>query len=234
LKSSLAVTALASVVALAALATAPGPRAVRSRACPVPDSGTCLGVLAAGTYTSGSFRPRLTFTVPSKWANYLDVRGLYLLQPPGSKPPGNSIAGSFIGLESSVAPESSDCQSPVQGVKRTPEAILKWMRTRRSLVIRHVRTMTLGGLKGLVFDVRMRRGAKGCLPVGATKRAAPLLVGVGPSSFDHEVAPHFAERHYLLRYKRGTLDVALVDASGGSQVARFNKIASEFKFKLPR
>lgn len=232
MKSVLSVAAIASVVTLAAVATASGSRAVRANNCPVQDSGTCLGVLGAGTYTSSSFRPLFTFTVPGEWANYLDISGLYLLQPPGSKPPGNSIAGSFIGLETSVAPEASDCQSPVQGVKRTPKAILRWMQTKRSLVVRAVHSVDLGGLKGLVVDVRMRQGAKGCFSVGATQRAAPLLVGVGPSSFDHEVAPHFGERHYLLGYKRGTLDVALVDASGGKQLASFNKIASTFKFHL--
>jgi hypothetical protein len=170
--------------------------------------------------------------VPRKWANYLDIPGLYLLQPPGSKPPGNFIAGSFIGLETSVAPEAMDCQSAVRGVKRTPRAILNWMQSKRSLVVRHVHIVTLGGLRGIVVDVRMRRGGKGCFSVGATQRAAPLLVGVGPSSFDHEVVPRFAERHYLLRYKRGTLDVALVDASGGKQLASFNQIASTFKFNL--
>jgi hypothetical protein len=170
--------------------------------------------------------------VPSKWVNYLDISALYLLQPPGSKPPGNFIAGSFVGLETSVAPEASDCQSPVLGVKRTPKAIVRWMRRKRSLVVRHVHAVALGGLRGLVLDVRMRKGAKGCLSAGATQRAAPLLVGVGPSSFDHEVGPHFAERHYLLRYEGGTLDVALVDSSGGKKLASFNKIARKFKFKL--
>jgi len=232
MKSVLSIAAIASVVAFAAVATASGSRGVRTNTCPVQDSGTCLGVLAAGKYTSSSFRPLLTFTVPGKWANYLDIPGLYLLQPPGSKPPGNSIAGSFLGLETSVAPEASDCQSPVPGVKRTPKALLKWMQTNRSLVVRAVHTVTLGGLKGLVLDVRMRQGAKGCLSAGATQRAVPLLVGIGPSSFDHEVARHFAERHYLLGYKRGTLDVALVDASGGKQLASFNKIVSTFKFDL--
>jgi hypothetical protein len=232
MKSAVVVGLIAGALALNSAGTASGSEPGLAKTCPVPDSGTCLGLLAAGTYTSRSFRPRLTFTVPSRWANYLDIPGLYLLQPPGSKPPGNWIAGSFVGLETSVAPEASDCQSPVKGVKRTPSAILKWMRTKRSLVVRHVHTAALGGLKGLVFDVRMRRGAKGCLSVGATQQAAPLLVGVGPSSFDHEVAPHYAERHYLLRYKHGTLDVALVDSSGGNKLASFTKIASTFRLKL--
>jgi hypothetical protein len=221
---------IASVMALSAAGAASGSTRDRLSACPVPQSGTCRGVLGAGTYTSQSFQPRLRFTVPKRWANYLDVSGLYLLQPPGSKPPGNSIAGSFIGLETSVAPEASDCQSPVSGVKRSPAAIVKWMKSRRSLVVRDVRPAHLGGLSGLVFEVRMRRGTKGCLAVGASTRAAPLLVGVGASSFDHEVTPTAAERHYLLRYRHGTLDVALVDTSGGRELASFNRIASTFRF----
>jgi hypothetical protein len=75
-----------------------------ARACPIPLSGPCLGKLAAGKSTTGAFRPRLTFRVPAGWAKYLDISGLYLLQPPGAQPTGNSIAGSFIGLETSVAP----------------------------------------------------------------------------------------------------------------------------------
>ena len=81
-------------------------QATGARACPVPQSGTCLGKLTAGQYTSLTFQPKLTFRVTNGWANYLDMSGLYLLQPPGAQPPGNSIVGSFVGLETSVAPEA--------------------------------------------------------------------------------------------------------------------------------
>jgi hypothetical protein len=149
---------------------------------------------------------------------------------PRLKPPGNSIAGSFIGLETSVAPEKLDCQSPVGGVATTPQAIAHWMTTQRELVISHEHAVTVGGLRGVALDVRMATHAKGCLSSGATVPAAPLLVGIGPSSFDHEVAPGFAERHYLLAYKGGTLDVALVDASGGQHLTGFSAIVSTFHF----
>lgn len=230
MKHLVGVGAIVSTVLLAVVGAASGSRTVGESTCPVPDSGTCLGVLAAGTHSSRSFHPRLTFTVPRRWANYLDLPGLYLLQPPGSKPPGDYIAGSFIGLETSVAPEASDCQSPVRGVKRTPKAIVGWMKSKRSLVVRHVHPVAIGGLTGLALDVRMRQGAKGCLAVGAPRRAAPLLVGVGASSFDHEVAPHVAERHYLLHYKRGTLDIALVDTTGGGQLASYSQLVTRFHF----
>jgi hypothetical protein len=201
-----------------------------SRACPIPQSGPCLGKLAAGKYMTGAFRPRLTFHVPAGWANYLDVSGLYLLQPPGAQPPGNFIVGSFIGLETSVAPEASDCRSPVGGVGTTPSAIAAWLTKQRGLVISHQHAVTLGGLHGAVLDVRIARGAKGCLSSGATVPAVPLLVGVGPSSFDHEVAPGSAERHYLLGYNGGTLDVGLIDPSGGRHLASYAAIVKTFLF----
>jgi len=58
----------------------------------------------------------------------------------------------------------------------------------------------------------------------------PLLVGVGPSSFDHEVAPGMAERHYLLAYKGGTLDVQMVDATGGHRLPSYAAIVRTFRF----
>jgi hypothetical protein len=220
---------LASAALTAATAEATsGSRA--SSGCPVPDSGTCLGKLAAGRYTTGSFRPTLTFTVPAGWANYLDISGLYLLQPPGAKPPGNSITGSFIGLETRVAPEASDCRSHVSGVKTTPPAIAAWIAKQRGLVISRRHAVAVGGLHGVALDIRMERGAKGCLSVGATTPAVPLLVGIGPSSFDHEVGPGIDERHYLLGYKGGTLDIQMIDTSGGKHLASYAAIVSTFHF----
>ncbi len=203
-----------------------------SHGCPVPDSGTCLGVLAAGTYTSHSFRPKFRFHVPARWANYLDIPGLYLLQPPGAKPPGTSIEGYFIGLETRVAPEARDCQSHVNGVQTTPAAIADWMTKQHDLVVGHRHAISVGGLHGIALDVRMARGAKGCLSQGATTPAAPLLVGIGPSSFDHEVAPGSDERHYLLAYKGGTLDIQMVDTSGGAHLASYTAIVGTFRFSL--
>jgi hypothetical protein len=205
-------------------------QATGARACPVPQSGTCLGKLTTGQYASRTFQPKLTFRVANGWANYADISGLYLLQPPGAQPPGNSIVGSFVGLETSVAPEAFDCRSRVSGVRTTPSAIAAWMTKQPSLVISHRHAVALGGLHGVVLDVRMAPGAKGCLSLGATIPAAPLLTGNGPSGFDHEVPPGNAERHYLLGYKGGTLDIGVIDTTGGKHIASYNTIVKTFRF----
>jgi len=206
------------------VSTAPEP------VCPVPDSGDCLGRLAAGTHTSTDFAPKLTFRMPAGWANYLDVSGLYLLQPPGAVPPGNYIKGSFIGLATRVAPEANDCQSPLGNVGTSPAAIAAWMRRQPGLVTSPPQPVAIGGLRGETLTISMAKGAKGCVAVGAPTAAVPLLVGVGPSSFDHEVGPGIAERDYLLAYRSGTLGIEVIDASGGGQLANYSKLVEGFRF----
>ena len=129
---------------------------------PVPQSGTCLGKLTAGQYTSLTFQPKLTFRVTNGWANYLDMSGLYLLQPPGAQPPGNSIVGSFVGLETSVAPEAFDCKSRASGVRTTPSAIAAG----RDCFYRDCQLCGALRLSGNVFDREVKSArAVFCRPV---------------------------------------------------------------------
>src|SRR5262245_62683962 len=44
-----------------------------------PRGGTCLGDIAPGTYTSTTFRPRVTYTVPAGWNNAMDLPTNFLL-----------------------------------------------------------------------------------------------------------------------------------------------------------
>jgi hypothetical protein len=90
---------------------------------------------------------------------------------------------------------------------------------------------TLGVLSGIVLDVRLAAGwTKGCLASGITGAVVPLVVGVAPSQFDHEIAAGFAERDYLLGYGGGTLLVNLVDGSGGGRLSGYAAIAATFNF----
>jgi hypothetical protein len=41
----------------------------------------CAGELAAGTHTSGGFRPAITYTVPAGWVNYRDWADYYVIFP---------------------------------------------------------------------------------------------------------------------------------------------------------
>lgn len=210
--------------------TQPATSTQAAATCPVANSGDCLGRLRAGTYSTTAFAPKTTFTVPAGWANYLAVPGLYLLQPPGSSPPGNSIIGSFIGLATSSAAEAMDCQSSLPNVPHTPTAIASWMHSRPGLVTSAPHKVSIGGLHGETLTIKMAKGAKGCISPGATAPAVPLLVGVGASSFDHEIGAGIAERDYLLNYHGGTLSIEVIDASGGSHLASYSNLVKAFRF----
>jgi hypothetical protein len=72
-------------------------QATGAMACPVPQSGTCLGKLTAGQYTFVTFKPKLTFRVTNGWANYLDISGLYLLQSPSAQLPATPSRAASLG-----------------------------------------------------------------------------------------------------------------------------------------
>ena len=200
--------------------------------CPVPDSGRCLGMLASGRYTTSGFRPILTYRVPNGWSNYLDVPGGFLLMPPGAQPPGELIAGDFISVVAHVAAEASDCSSPhsAPGVGRSASDIVGWMRQQRDLTTTKPEAANIGGLRGKTLEVRMTPGAKGCLAPGATKLAAPLLVGTGPFGFDHEIGHGILERDYVFDHAGSTVAIEVIDTSGGAHLTRYLKIVKTFRF----
>ncbi len=218
-------------------ASVPSLTVAATPSCPLSDSGTCLGTLAAGSYSSSSFHPLLTYRVPAGWSNFLDIPGLYLLMPPGAPPPGNTITSDFIGVQTSVAAQATvtagnPCSlDPAPGVGTTPQAIADWLTRQPGLRVTARHAVTLGNLTGIALDVRMAPDwTKGCVTSGVADPVVPLFVGVAPSQFDHEIAPGYAERDYLLLYRGGTLLVNLIDGSGGPHLAAYAAVAATFTF----
>jgi hypothetical protein len=53
--------------------------------CPFVDGGTCLEAIDAGTYTTTTFQPSITYTVPDGWLNREDLPGNFLLHLDGDE-----------------------------------------------------------------------------------------------------------------------------------------------------
>jgi hypothetical protein len=213
------------------------PTAIRAQSpnpppsCPVPEGGSCLGRLAAGTYRTESFHPKLTYRVPNGWSNYEDLAGNFLLMPPGAGPPGNFIASDFISVATSVAAQGPGCRGqPAPGVGTKALDIVAWMSRQRALLTSGREPVVIGGLHGEALDIRMKPGAKGCLSPGAPNPAVPLVVGTGASSFDHEIGPGVRERDYLLKFAGGALGIEVIDTSGGSHLDSYATIVKSFGF----
>jgi hypothetical protein len=194
--------------------------------CPPAGEGTCSGELQPGTaQRSESFRPQVTFEVPEPgWVNAEDYPGNYALVPPGGTIAGiNAETSDFIGLATSVAPSRlrrpAGCRfAPVPG-PWTPVTMAKHLADQPGVSARGPRPTSLGGLTGVVLDLRADREAPltTCTVDGRTFAFTAPFSGRPPTFLDHAVAPGRTMRLYLLAYRRGVLGVELtdVDSAGG-------------------
>jgi hypothetical protein len=199
--------------------------------CQISDGGECRGPLNAGTYTSKLFQPRVTYTLPAGWANWEDLPGNFNLVPPGQTQPGiNAGTSDFIGVYASVGAPNG-CQSGTDPhVGNGEPAFARWVSADPALQVAHHTMVTIGGLKGDVFDLSLaRHWSKGC-PYSKGQPVAPLLTGVGVSQLDHNIGPGATTRLYLLRNGHATLAIELADVHGGRHLSRDDPVIRGLEF----
>jgi hypothetical protein len=179
-----------------------------------------LGSIPAGTYTTKVFQPTITYHVPSGWGNFEDTPGNFLLIPPGGNLAGVDPGTSdYIGIYTHIIADKPDCSGPAP-VGDSPSAIANWYSTQRALEISTPQNVSVGGLDGVVFDVKLAKGSQG----------ACLFEGVAPSSLEHGIGPGLVMRLYLL-HRAGTLAIEVDDApGGGSRLDAYSSVVQEIRF----
>ncbi len=205
----------------------PPPHAV----CPNPDGGDCRGPLAAGSYTTISFQPKLTYRVPSGWSNLEDLPGNFLLVPPGGSLSGvNDGTSDYVGAYTSVAPDAQDCSGkPAAGVGPSASDIVAWMAQQPGLTMTGRKPARVGGLQGEVVDLKMRASWPKACKIGGTA-FVPVIIGTGTSQFEHALAGVGAMRLYVLDRAGGVLAIEIDDVSGGSHLDAYSQMVSTFQF----
>jgi hypothetical protein len=201
--------------------------------CPNPDNGgACLGPIAAGTYTTTKFEPAITYTVPSGWANFEDLVGNFLLVPPGGNLPGvDADTSDFIGVYAAIAAPNGCKEGAAPGVGLKVADIAHWMTQNPGLDTTEPRSIAVGGLKGVVLDVRMAPGwKKTCSYAEDGHPLVPILVGSLATYLDHNVSGRHATRLYLLDNDGATLAIEVVDISGGSHLAGYSTVVQTMRF----
>lgn len=206
---------------------------VSPRSCPGPGGGLCLGLLQAGTYTTQVFTPTLTYTVSEGWTNFEDLLGNFLLVPARGNLPGvNAGTSDFIGIYSDVQAEHLDCigEQVQSGVGTSPEAIARWITQQDGLIATDPSAVEVGGLNGVVLDVRLADGAGIHCP-GYEPAYYSVITGVGISSLDHGVIPGLTWRLYLLDFDGGSLAIEVNDvAGGGRHLAEYTSLVQDLQF----
>jgi hypothetical protein len=184
-------------------------------ACPNPHGGQCLGPLETGTYTTVSFSPAITYTVPAGWTNGEDLPGNFLLQLE------DDIR--YIGIyRDANAPYKCE-EYPDPDVSQKVSDYTRWLRRHPLLRVTKPIPVSLGGLHGVVMEISKAPGTEGegcTYEEGAITGAVPFIVGGrGPASLHHVIMDGWKERLYLLRYKRG--NVAIEVGPEGASLAKY-------------
>jgi hypothetical protein len=169
----------------------------------------------AGTHTTRTFYPYMTYTVPAGWSDMEDLPGNFVLIPPGATLDGiNAGTSDYLGVYASVGAPGHCTGLPSDTVPPTFDALLGWLKKDPAIVVSNVKDVSIGGLSGTVLDTRMK-GTKGD---GCPDSVwADLIVGVGESSLVHSVGPDPGTRTrlYLLRNGTAVLAVEVADVPQG-------------------
>jgi hypothetical protein len=209
--------------------------------CPNPEGGVCVGPLAAGDiHTTAAFVPAISYSAPGAgWFNYEDTAGNFLLVPPGNDLPGvNAGTSDFIGVYRAVAPSRFDqlpaCSTAlVPKIAPTPDAMMSWLGRQSALTVSPPSSVTVGGLHGLVTDVRRKPGARlpTCREGGDSVTVFLLFSGVPPSSLDHGVIIGMTMRLYLLSHHGQVLAVEVDDLDRApGKLADYSAVVERLRF----
>jgi hypothetical protein len=199
--------------------------------CPNSEGQACLGTLAAGTYTTRIFHPAITYTVPAGWKNYEDTPGNFLLVPPRGNLPGvNGGTSDFIGIYTSVTAPNGCEDGPAPGVLATPVTYRNWAAHKPGFRNPRFRPVLVGGLSGLVADLRLARGWKKTCIYSKGLPVQPMITGLGVSYLDHNVLPGQVTRLYLLDYLQGALAIEVVDIKDAHHLPEYDRLVRTLRF----
>jgi hypothetical protein len=206
-----------------------------SSQCTQPFGGTCLGEVPAGTHTTRSFKPALTYTIPVGWTNFNDHEGNFGLVPPGgdwaNKALNNGKTDRLAVLQR-IAPTGSRCGDGAAPV-RSAAAYARWLVNDPALSVSGPKPVTVGGLSGFVVDLRVRPGWTKTCPWSHGFPAAQIIRGLNPTDpglVDTVLPGRFVMRLYLLDYKHATLGIEIDEVSGNSKLDIYSKFVKTFRF----
>lgn len=175
--------------------------------CPNSHGGVCLGSLDPGTYTTSSFSPEITYTVPDGWVNLEDLRGNFLLQMTGDV--------RYLGIYQNVRAPADGCDEAfAEGVGLTVTDLVGWYVAHPGLVVTKPEDVTIGGLSGVYLDISLDPTWDETCPFSEGQPVVPFIIGNGTSQLVHVILPGFEERLYLLEWNGGNVAIE-VGPEGG-------------------
>jgi hypothetical protein len=183
-------------------------------------------LLKAGTtYHTAVFKPQITFRLPSNgWQNIADEGGIFELLYIGS--PGDGIF--FFRNPTATTPDGK----VVAGVGDSVAELASWLAKNDQLEVSAAKQVTVGGLKGLVMDVRIAADATSAGPRDCpTRVCVAFFTATDPSprpvwQWDWGLAGPETNRLYLLTTSDGVVAI-VVESADGTTFDPMTKAADE-------
>ena len=146
---------------------ATAPASPSTAATPAPSA------LAAGTYTSVTFKPAVTFTVGDGWELPSDALAYMLVRPVGDQNNGIHFFHNPQALS-----QATDCPAAAQpNVGTTSVELITWIRSLKGLVVGTPAMVTVGGLPATSIDVGIADGWTQSCPFANGAPTVPLFYG---------------------------------------------------------
>jgi tRNA A-37 threonylcarbamoyl transferase component Bud32 len=204
-----------------------------STQCSSAFGATCLGEVAAGTHTTRSFKPALTYTIPVGWTNFNDSKGNFGLVPPGGDWQAvDSGKSDRLGVFQRIAPTATLCGDAAAPV-RSAAAYVRWLVNNPALSVTGPKPVTVGGLSGYVVDLRVRPSWTKTCPWSHGLPEPQIIRGVEPTfsrMINTLLPPPFVMRLYLLDYNHATLGIEIDEVAGSSKLDAYSAFVKTFHF----
>ncbi len=200
----------------------------------------CLGELEAGTYSSSTFDPAVTYTVREGWTNLADEPDIVMLTPTGVTFDDLIHDEGFaliLATDSTAATE--DCEPHAASGLETPEAILGHLQSRPSLQITGVENVEIGGLEGVMFDTEIVDGQDLLCPGFEDQSWVPALIALdeGVATWAIGPAPGTLNRYILLSHDRQVISISIdsnsAEGADDPKVDQMMDIVASMEFDLP-
>jgi len=204
--------------------------------CPYrPGGHTCLGVLSAGTYSTTSFRPSMTYAVPDGgWANVKDRVGVFALMAPGESFAGvEADTSDWIGVFRNVRAAAAGCDEEVEPGVVSAQALTDWFTSQPGIVATEPQPTSVGGLSGFMIDLSLAPDWTGTCPFIPDIPLVNLLMGTGPSEgLGIVVEATWTTRLYLLDFEDDNIAVYVMDHPGRFSLDDYDAVVRTIQFDL--
>jgi hypothetical protein len=191
-----------------------------------PES-TCQGLLDVGVFRSTVLDPAISFEVTEPGWTWDYSAGTFRIVADPSHEDLYSPDGIYFLRDPGIA--SQDCEETEEpGIGRSVKDLVAWLKAAPGLAVTDPTPVTIGGLDGLMLDLRLDPGwSRPCFWSGKVPAVPLIFRGADVGGYHWAMLPDMSLRWYVLESADGVIVIDLEDGPGGSAHGALFKTGTE-------